>query len=109
MDFDLFDFILLVPAYIGAPFLAGVNFIQSHALPWAVGAFFATLIQTYKPPMTRTRALLNAALFIAVGIVLMPMMAIVFAHFFRSEMNLVFGLSVLAAYGVAWLIFAGKK
>lgn len=109
MEITLFNFSFFVPAYFGTPLLAGIYFLHTHILPWAVGVFFATLLQTYKPPMTRFKALVNALLFIGVGVVLMPLLVVLFSHIFSAEVDLVYGLSLLTAYGLAWIIFVRKK
>ena len=109
MEITLFNFSFFVPAYIGAPLLAGVHFVLSHILPWAVGVFFATRLQTYKPPMTRFKALVTAFLFIAVGIVLMPLLVVLFSHLFGAKIDFIYGLSLLAAYGLSWVIFVRKS
>lgn len=90
-------------ATVGA---AGVTAIQLGAdpIPWALGAFGATVVYAYRKPSTRARALVNGGISVLIGGVGAPWAAALAGHYlgavWANDYVMAFGLS--AAW--PWLV-----
>jgi hypothetical protein len=103
MEMTLLGQSMLVPAYLGVPFLAGLNFIQTHIAPWAIGIFFAIVLNSGGCKKSRLRVLLESLVFIGLAIVLLPFLVAVYYYYFKTNLEWSYGLALLSAYGFAWL------
>lgn len=90
-------------ATVGA---AGVTALQLGAdpVPWALGAFGATVVYAYRKPSTRTIALVNGGISVVIGGIAAPWAAAIAGHYlgpvWANDYVMAFGLS--AAW--PWLV-----
>jgi hypothetical protein len=109
MEIDIFGLEYLVPSNLAFPFLAGMHFIQSHILPWAVGVFFATFMQSFETPKSRLRSIMSACFFVIFGIAVMPIFVALYSFVFGIEIHWSYGVSILSAYCLSCFCFSRSK
>jgi hypothetical protein len=109
MEISIFGINTLVPSNLAFPFLAGLHFIQSHILPWAVGVFFATFMQSFETPKSRVRSIVRACFFVVFGIAVMPFFVALYSFVFGIEIHWSYGVSILSAYCLSYIFFSRLK